>query len=246
MKTAFIAVVLLLGAAQANAQETLPDSCLTLNWNGFSSNPDSIYVDTCLTTHRHPVFWDKGPYSILFDTDAIHLGYGAPDSDLEVGWQAIDTAFPLIRNGFKSIADSFGVFTLRKISPSDTSGISSRGFYLIFQNYVSNDSVTARLDSIPGLGFELVVHWLLLNALKVQDTRKEIWVFPNPAKRELHILSQTDENINQVRVMDALGRTVYSYLVPQNNNEIILDLSKLSPGCYCICFGKIQQLFIHE
>jgi hypothetical protein len=59
-----------------NASAGVGNSCLTLNWNGFSSNPDSIYVDACLTTHRHPVFWDKGPYSILFDTDAIHLGYG--------------------------------------------------------------------------------------------------------------------------------------------------------------------------
>ncbi|MDP4234816.1 MAG: hypothetical protein Q8913_15835, partial [Bacteroidota bacterium] len=36
--------------------------CLTLNWNGFESNPDSILVDTCLTLpgSSHAVFWVKG------------------------------------------------------------------------------------------------------------------------------------------------------------------------------------------
>ncbi len=88
--------------------------CLTLNWNGFSSNPDSIYVDTCLTTHAHPVFWDKGPYFIQFNTDAIKLGYGAPDSDLEVSWEAIDTAFPQLRATFEALANNIGSYTLKK------------------------------------------------------------------------------------------------------------------------------------
>ncbi|MDP4289440.1 MAG: hypothetical protein Q8922_16115, partial [Bacteroidota bacterium] len=146
MKRFLVPVLLLLGASltasRAEAQHFahIGDTCLTLNWNGFESNPDSILVDTCLTLpgSSHAVFWVKGRYEIFFDSNAIPLGYGAPDSDLEVEWQAIDTAFPLIRNGFKAIYDSIGPFSLKKRDPSDTGDIGSHGFYLIFQNYVPN------------------------------------------------------------------------------------------------------------
>ncbi|MDP4233981.1 MAG: hypothetical protein Q8913_11545, partial [Bacteroidota bacterium] len=64
---------------------------------------------------------------------------------------------------FKAIYDSIGPFSLKKRDPSDTGDIGSHGFYLIFQNYVPNDSVIARLNDISGLRFHLVYHPALMS-----------------------------------------------------------------------------------
>ena len=250
MKAFVIAVVLLTcGAApwlatRAGAQEKLPDTCLTLNWNGFEMNPDSIYVDTCLTTHRHPVFWDKGPYFVVFDSNVIRLGYGAPDSDLEVGWQAIDTAFPVLRNIFEAMANNLGLFKLKKLDPTDTSDVRSQVFHLIFQNYVPNDSVTSYLSQSPSLTFQLIWYPALTEVVpQNSNSFNEIRVFPDPAHAQLNVVLNGTEPGTRMELIDMMGRIVETH-VKEGTGVAVLSLRDLPSGFYIVRVGAVQQFFI--
>jgi hypothetical protein len=259
MKKVFWAGLILLAmVGRAGAQHTLPDTCLTLNWNGFDQNPDSIYVDTCLTTRAHPVFWDKGPYLIVFDTsccdtiewaiDVIRLGYGAPDSDLEVTWEAIDTAFPQIRSIFESLANNIGPYTLKKIEPDDTvsGSLGSQAFYLRFQNYVSNDSVTSYLSLDSLVSFHLIWYPVWAGVPTPTSNSSNVQLFPNPASEELHVLVTGVVTGMPMELYDGMGRIVKTYGFANDLGTTTLSLRGLSPGFYSIRIGASQRFFIHQ
>ncbi len=252
MKIAIFAVLVLLATTgRAGAQQNLPDTCLTLNWNGFEMNPDSIYVDTCLTTHAHPVFWDKGPYFIQFDTNAIKLGYGAPDSDLEVSWEAIDTAFPQLRATFEALANNIGSYTLKKIGPDDTSALNlgSQEFYLKFSNYVSNDSVTSYLSQDSMLTFLLISYFALDGGSVVAPTPNKstpIQLFPDPASGQLNVVLNGSAIGTRVELIEMMGRVVQTYVQSEGAEMIVLPLNDLPSGCYIIRVGTSERFFIHE
>jgi len=245
----FVTAFFLLCAARVGAQVNIGDSCYTIDWGGFSSNPDSILVDTCLSTRAHPVFWVKRGYVISFDVNAIPLGYASPDSDLEVGWESIDTSFPDIRNGFKRIYDSIGPFLLKKQAPNDTSsvGLGAREFLLIFENYVLGDSVENSLKAIPAVHSALEAHWATTGDVLSQDATEQtsLDLYPNPALNQLKIFMRGFTGVGHVELIDIDGRTVRSNLTADGIEETSFDLCGLEPGNFCIRAGSSLGFFIH-
>jgi predicted esterase len=58
-------------------------------------------------------------------------------------------------------------------------------------------------------------------------------LFPNPSEGVVHLRTQ-EFNFSQVAVLDLLGRTVLK--IQPNNQEVILELSHLSPGNYLVTY----------
>ena len=249
MKTLIVAVVLLLGAASAGAQQVnIGDSCYSLNWSGWLSNPDSILVDTCHSTSTHPVVWIKRGYRIDFDSNAVPLGWAPSDSDLEVTWQAIDTTFPDVRSAFQALETKFGAFTLKKIEPDDTSSIggNARMFWLVFRNYVLFDSIDAAIATIPNIhyNFDWPLVWIGVKK-SLEDLSYSLSVYPNPARNMLWIHLNSEFNPISLEVFDALGRVVQKSSVFSGSTDIRIDLSSLISGEYFLRFRNDRIPFIH-
>ena len=61
-----------------------------------------------------------------------------------------------------------------------------------------------------------------------QSVITTLQVYPNPVVEEIHI--ESSETIEAVRIIDAIGRTVYS----SHSSESTHNLSHLESGCYII------------
>ncbi len=67
--------------------------------------------------------------------------------------------------------------------------------------------------------------------IQEQQEAKEFSLFPNPSKDKLHIAFQGENfEVYYIKIMDAVGRTVYMLPRPQVQNGI--DISQLTPGHY--------------
>lgn len=67
--------------------------------------------------------------------------------------------------------------------------------------------------------------------IQEQQKAKDFLLFPNPSKDKLHIAFQGENlEVYYIKIMDAVGRTVYMLPRPQVQNGI--DISQLTPGHY--------------
>ena len=101
----------------------------------------------------------------------------------------------------------------------DVSGMANRGFYSVGL-IKNNDTIGVSLLFLND-AFE-VTFPIGLNQLS--NTQNELKVYPNPAQNELHILS-ANENIEEIVILDVLGRKLYGNVpsLPSKETEIKLS-----------------------
>jgi hypothetical protein len=242
-KTAIIAAMLLLGAARAGAQV---DSCLVMalpndSAHGTLWNPDSVMRDTCHDGYYLRYFVKAGIEVIFLDSGVVPLGYGAPDSILEVGWQAIDTNFSVIRAAFEHLYNHLGSFVLRKENPADTSTLSSGIFKLIFQAYTNVDSALADLDSLPDVKVNFyrpnVPAGIVLPALIETQQPSNVFLFPNPASGTVEIRGG---ELHDVLLFNESGQRISSWKLLNGT----FDISGVPPGPYFLFSNEGSFHFI--
>ncbi len=115
------------------------------------------------TTGISTNFFPNGPYPtgriyakqywhVELPSNALRLGYGAIDSIITVSWTAIDTSFHALRDSFQVLESAYGVtLTLRKVYPTDTTGLNDRIYWLSFDEYLNTDSIAGRVSGFPGV-----------------------------------------------------------------------------------------------
>jgi hypothetical protein len=133
MKTLIVAVVLLLGVANAKAQQV--DSCLVLadeylnricpdNANHYAwQNPDTCMIDTCYQAIVSPCqewaayLYSKRGFLIKFDSDVFRLPVYLIDTNIAVKWTDLDTSYHFFRAVFDTLQQQWGNFVLIKHDP---------------------------------------------------------------------------------------------------------------------------------
>ena len=83
----------------------------------------------------------------------------------------------------------------------------------------------------------------------IQNTKPIFTIYPNPAKTQILIQSQNNL-INQVRIIDVLGKNVLEFFNENSKNNFTIDISALQTGLYFVqpISGKetsVQQLLVN-
>jgi CubicO group peptidase (beta-lactamase class C family) len=157
-------------------------------------------------------------------------------------------------NGYDSfmVPQSQNVFsgTLMPDAPTDLySGIGRDGQYVMVSP--SEDMVVVRMGNTPAglaglvptvLGNDIWKRILNLECgpltISVQNDSPKFSVYPNPGNGIIYIQTNNPEIINEIKVIDCIGRTVLSSKI--NSSEI--DLSSFSKGMYTIVVtNKLNQ-----
>ena len=71
---------------------------------------------------------------------------------------------------------------------------------------------------------------------------KELNLYPNPASDEVR-LTLKDQNLKHISVFDLLGKTVLEIDNAAITNEVVLDVSKLTPGLYFVTSFNDEKIF---
>src|SRR5260221_284133 len=155
-KILFLALAIYATASEACAQT--PDSCLKLlghdridhikDWR----NPDSIMVDSCLSSPAYLHKFAKKWFSLDFQYGSMLPIPAAPvDTIIQVEWTRIDTNFRATRVAFNALEQRFGHFILQKGVPrvGDTSDNLSTIFDMKFDSLVDVRAVDTQLKIIP-------------------------------------------------------------------------------------------------
>lgn len=70
-------------------------------------------------------------------------------------------------------------------------------------------------------------------------------VFPNPVSSVLYVQTKTT-SATEAQVVDATGRVVRSFVLPQGENAVTVDLTNLKPGVYYLKTGTESKAFIKK
>ena len=182
----------------------------------------------------------------MFGANVIPLGLAAADSDLEVTWQAIDTAYPSLRSAFQALESEFGPYTLKKEYPSDTSSttLPPRMFELELSNYVPYDSITTALDSIAGIfanfSFPTFPSVVENNIERLQNG----WaIIPNPASTIISVLGSFEPS--EFELIDDRGREVQRIEIGSYEQGLRIDISNLAVGEYWVRGKNFSIPFTH-
>ena len=247
-----LAVMVANGAVRAQV-----DSCLipipntsyeytdSLAWNF-----DSVMYDTCRGGK-----YAKRLFQLTF------LYYILPDSlapigdTLERDWRDIDSGYISIRNGFATIEQRFGPFTIQHVSSigdtlGDTSNFFDKEWFVNFRNYVNIDSAVLYLlkmpflDTITGTN-DFYGYPRSFSFVSERPLKAAIHMWPLPCRNELFI--RAPEPYNDIVIYDPLGRVVTSYTREASVNILRLDISKLPNGVYYLYIsGQVLKVLIQK
>jgi cell surface protein SprA len=93
--------------------------------------------------------------------------------------------------------------------------------------------------------FELAFVSNDLSSINEFHNNSPISVYPNPSMGSVRIESSSQE-INSIKVIDLLGRTIYSSNRIENTTETTIDLSEFNAGLYFIEVGSQNNFSVHR
>ncbi|MFH1049837.1 MAG: T9SS type A sorting domain-containing protein [bacterium] len=273
-----ILLLLLLLLATTNSLMVLeiPDCmCVPLSYpsTGHLINQDSsLIIDTCgiwyPSVNCDSVYWNnitsenselakgriyaKKPWSIRFEVDAIPLEPAPWDTNLYVTWTAIDSSnYPEIRSRFEFIEHEFGSYKLRKVYPDKDTGIDSREFILIFDDYTWVLTLTNYCNNIPYTHAEFI-GWPSVPQSDVNDDNgKNVFsISPNPANEYIEI--NVGENGRRqsadgrqewdIQIYNVYGECVLSVGANGSSPVQRIDVSSFPDGIYFIKLSESSGL----
>lgn len=245
------------------------NSCLSVAAiDSFANqNPDSVALDTCLNSPTFNQRYARQWWQFEFTVNAISLPAFPADTlswdslrsvshlDFDTTWEAIDTAYMLLRTEFQSLERTYGHITLRKLLPwiTDTTYGQTRAFILRFDNYCPILGATASLDSIQQVTHVVYNHRDLRdsnipNERSSQDIRSQYLIlFPNPTENYLNIVFNRGNFIahqTDVNIYDMLGQLrIVKTIQAGQNLQAAIDVSGLTNGMYILHCGATNKCF---
>nr|HVZ41201.1 T9SS type A sorting domain-containing protein [Candidatus Kapabacteria bacterium] len=254
---AAIFTIMLAGATGIHAQGDC--GCLPPSGKDIA-NGDSIVIDTCGLQGAWTDCEEAAHYAgllrmyarhwwfIHFDVDAIHLPAADPNAIIEVGWQAIDTAYLDTREGFEALERRLGPITLRKVYPQATTGEDARMFRMRLEQYFYQDSVTRETDSIPHVVCDFASSITFPSSVVHIDqsiANNYIEVKPNPAHDRVNVCCGHSDAWVPLMVADVAGHIVIaSEARTDASGNALIDVSRLEPGLYLIHCGSVSGSFL--
>jgi hypothetical protein len=243
---------------QTKAADTL-NPCWKLEypideWN--FKNPDSVMFDSCLCPPPQynqygdhcPFKYAKRYWSFLLPYRALWMPEYPPDTVILKNWQDIDTSYKELRQDFSKMELLFGKFYIQKVFPdySDSISLSSRYFYILFDDYQKIEDITVAFDTIPNLekfgysGRDVHLAGDVINE-DIMGTFYEIQYGTNFIK--IKILQEIYNKNNYINIYNYLGNRIYTQRI-SSSNEIDIDISGYNVGIYFLQINNKIYKFI--
>lgn len=101
------------------------------------------------------------------------------------------------------------------------------------QSFTVNDLTFATIDYLPNPNYDIIcsVNSATLNNVEIQDNQVQLAIFPNPAKSDFTV--KADENIEELRVFDVLGKIVFRQ-TGIHQNHLKVDSKSWVKGVYMV------------
>jgi hypothetical protein len=235
------------------------DSCLKLLGPTFIQeptweNPDSIMVDSCVSSPTYGQKYARGWFHLRFTYHILPTPVGPKDTIIDRTWKDIDTQYISVRNAFDTLEQRYGSFFFRKFQPhwNDTANGGDNFFDVWFNDNVNIDSVEIAIGRVP-----LVVYCdyvnragiLVLSASNHEQKYSGLYFSPNPTNNHFTLLS-SDKTISgrvSVRIFDQRGGMVASESV-DISSENKINVSSLASGVYQVYCddAKVGSLVIQR
>jgi hypothetical protein len=99
-----------------------------------------------------------------------------------------------------------------------------------------NDIITVSDHHIWAVGDNGTIMFRGMNPTGMHDNviQKHFYVFPNPAKDNIRISYMSNDNVNDISLFSADGKSVQLKQYPGTSTEKVLDVSGLSEGFYLL------------
>jgi hypothetical protein len=243
-------------------------------------NPDTLAIDTCgfyvesggyyfnshdwceeIRSQKNALvlqfitqkrYYSKRGWHLRFEVMAIKLPWAPEDSILECNWNAIDTAYPEIRQGFQELEEKYGNLILRKSDPCDTTysyySYKSQIFTVHFQNWLNTVEVAEALNNIPkSVGgfsgyFDVTTSFIIENEGKSNSLFE---VYPNPSENKITIkINEINNNNNSINIYSLDGKLQITQLIQYSSETIDIDTSKLINGIYLVIYNNQQTKIV--
>lgn len=216
------------------------DSCLKLLGPAFAEdttweNPDSVMVDSCVTSPTFGQKFAKGWFNLRFTYYILPTLVGPEDTIIKRTWQDIDTQYALTRTKFDSMEQKYGPYHFVKFQPN-VQDTASNIFDIQFTRYVNIDSATNFLQDV--LYVEEPVY--IMRAGRELASVNEgisgynfLSIHPNPTNNYFTLVS-SDKSMTglvSVRIFDHRGVVVASESV-DISLENKINVSSLASGVY--------------
>ncbi len=224
------------------------DSCLKMVYpndkpNGFY-NPDSVKIDTCITSPTYGKWYARKSYKIHTETYIFRIKPLLVDSIYS--WVDIDTNLVEIRNAFHNLVTKYGNYTLKRYSRdiNDSDHIRVPLFEIEFENYQLVDSVKKNIRNIdtvdycvlsrlPNLDYVFEISKNSLNIIINQKDNTIIIDFQNTKFQEL----------TNIKIYDIFGNCLYENRIFEELQKISIDISLLNNGIYFIGINEKTYKF---
>ncbi len=251
---------LLCGMGAENGYAQVPDSCFKLlgsntghvEYDSTFRNPDSIYIDSCLSSPTYLHRFAKQWYSLQFKYGTmLRIPAGPLDTTINVEWTQIDTSYSATRAGFDTLQQKFTHFILHKSLPEygDTSDFNSNDFDVKFDSLVDIDSVINQMLAIPMLAIGSVGYENRSggkSAVPIGHSQQNNFIVkPNPAFSEISITGSLRES-NRIQIFSFAGELVAESVV--TIEHAVVNISALSSGIFFLKINEINAgsfLVIH-
>lgn len=235
------------------------DSCLKLLGPTFADdttweNPDSVMVDSCISSPTYGQKYAKGWFHLRFTYYILPMPIGPEDTVMDRTWRDIDTEYESVRSAFDTLEQRYGSFSFRKFQPHiiDTS-IGRRSLFNVwFNNNVNIDSVETVIRSIPLVDYCDYVNRAGILLASVSNQKEKLIgtnLIPNPASNYFSLIP-SDKSISgqvNVRIFDQRGVMVASESV-DISSENMINVSSLASGVYQVYCddAKVGSLVIQR
>lgn len=235
------------------------DSCLKLLGPTFAEdttweNPDSVMVDSCISSPTYGQKYAKGWFNLRFTYYILPTPVGPEDTIIDRAWQDIDTQYVSVRNAFDTLEQKYGSFFFRKFQPhwNDTANGGDNLFNVWFNHYVNIDSVEGAIRSISLIkycDYDNRAGILLASVSNQKEKLIGTNLIPNPASNYFSLIP-SDKSISgqvSVRVFDQRGVVVASESV-DISSENKINVSSLASGVYQVYCddAKVGSLVIQR
>lgn len=134
---------------------------------------------------------------------------------------------------YTAIAPSYGATSYSWTVPAGASIVTGQGSTSITVNFGAGaGNVNCR--AVNSCGTSSAKSKLVTKNCRTEDLNSEMMIYPNPAKDILYISSPEFSKIENVSLIDMLGKTVLQYHPDGNENTVEFNVSNLHSGVYFV------------
>jgi len=174
---------------------------------------------------NNPLIIELLEYSLGNPPEVVELIVSMPNGENEIYLEFIN-----------QVGEEFDITALLELANFNENIEELLSFLTLIENELVKDPRNEELqETLMAIQIQLVVEVMLSNYKEERPRRlaiNDFEIYPNPAKNQVQLTAENNQNILNVKIFDVLGKEVNS--IQPNSNSTSLDVSRLSNGIYFI------------